>query len=210
MWLRADPLKAPGASNPPLPLGSTFSPIVWCLEQTKRSGERNFFPLAFSPVDLSHHLLPSNEEAHSLGASYTHQDGNLKLHPLRALWMSGSILFLALKKEVCFFYMSSQLHPAADHIDTTFLLRDTCQLPEGRDLHLSYSQLRFLNLEQFQIQSGSSAHTWRNGCCNQLPPLWVASGVGSGFEPFQVISFQLQWAWWWSNNMAAYGEIQCF
>lgn len=179
--------------------------------KNKAFWRKKLFPLAFSPVDLSHHLLPSNEEAHSLGASYTHQDGNLKLHPLRSLWKSGSILFLVLKKEVCFFYVSSQLHPAADHIDTTFLLRDTCQLPEGRDLHLSYSQLRFLNLEQFQIQSGSSAHTcWRNGCFNQLLPLRVASGVGSGFEPFQVISFQLQWAWRWSNNMAAYGEIQCF
>ena len=47
MWLRGDPLKAPGASNPPLPLGSTFSPTVWCLEKTKHSGERNSFPLLF-------------------------------------------------------------------------------------------------------------------------------------------------------------------
>ena len=159
----------------------------------------------------SHHPLPSNEEAHSRGASYTHQDGNLKLHPSRSLWKSGSILFLVLKKEVCFFYVSSQLHPAADHIDTAFLLRDTRQLPEGRDLRLSHSQLRSPNLEWFQVQSGGSAYTcWRNGCCNQLPLLWVASGVGSGFEPFQVILFQLRWAWRWSNNVAAYGGIQCF
>lgn len=68
-------------------------------------------------------------------------------------------LILSFEEGGMFFYVSSQLHLAADHIDTTFLLRDTCQLPEGRDLHLSYSQLRFLNLEQFQIQSGSSAHT---------------------------------------------------
>lgn len=150
---------------------------------------KKLFPLAFSPVDLSHHPLPSNEEAHSLGASSTHQDGNLKLHPLRSLWKSGSTLSVVLK-EVCFFYANSQPHPAAYHIDTISPLRDTCQLPEGRDWHLSCSQLRFPNLEQFQTQSGGSAHTcWRNGCCNQVPPLGVASGVGSGFEPFHVISF---------------------
>jgi len=91
------------------PRGLKPSPPSWfhllpnCLMPGKNKAfwRKKLFPLAFSPVDLSHHLLPSNEEVHSLGASYTHQDGNLKLHPLRSLWKSGSILFLVLKKEVC-------------------------------------------------------------------------------------------------------------
>lgn len=141
--------KAPGASNPSPNLGFLLLPN--CLVPgTKGSGERTFPPCFFSCLHetyeclmvgvKSHHPLPSNEEAHSRGASYTHQDGNLKLHASRSLWKSGSILFLVLKKEVCFFFVSSQLHAAADHIDTAFLTRDTCPLPEGKAPSVSFTR----------------------------------------------------------------------
>ena len=48
---------------------------------SKRFWRKKHYPLAFPPVDLSHHSLSANEEAYSPGASHTHQDGNLKLHP---------------------------------------------------------------------------------------------------------------------------------
>lgn len=50
-------------------------------ETSKRFWRRKHYPLAFPPVDLSHHSLSANEEAYSPGASHTRQDGNLKLHP---------------------------------------------------------------------------------------------------------------------------------
>ena len=165
------PLESPRVLKPSLPHWFLISPNCLMPGTSKGFWRKKLSPLAFSPVDLSHHPLPSNKEGHSLDASSTHQDGNLKLHPLRSLWKSGSTLFLVLK-EVCFFYVNSQPHPAAYHIDTIFPMRDTCQLPEARDLHPSCSRLRFPNLEQSQTQSGSSAYTCRrNGCCNKVPPL---------------------------------------
>lgn len=83
IWLRAHPLAAPVTSDlSPLPT----SPLLLLLSSLTPGTSKGFlkkklFSLAFSPMALSLQPLFPNEEAHSPGASHTHEDGNLKLHP---------------------------------------------------------------------------------------------------------------------------------
>lgn len=116
-------------------------------------------PIAFSLVDLPLHSLSSHEEAHSPGASHTHQDGNPKLCPNPATFEitvdPGSLTLGSEEGGMFFLYNFLASLQECHHI--IFPMSKTCPLPEGREGHLSCSQPQFLHLEQCQAHHMGSA-----------------------------------------------------
>lgn len=142
--------KAPGASNF-LPLyanlGSTFFPILRCLEQVKDYGEKHFPPLLFllwtcpfTPFPLMRKptaLVPLTPTR--MGIQNCAQTQQL----LRSLWILG-VLLLVLKKEVYFFYIISWLPSKSVIISSSPWARHVRSPRAGKGICLVHSHSSYI------------------------------------------------------------------
>lgn len=196
---QSSPLESPSNLRPPPSLPKSWPLLLpnSLTPGTSKGLEGNkLFPVAFSPVDLSLPFPLIRRPTPLMLAPTRINTWNCtqEQHPLRPLWMFGNILFLVPKKDVCFFYMISQLCLATGKVPSYTVVISSppwaCQLLESRDLCLSLSWMHFLHLQQCGSHTRDAIHIhWMNGCCNQVLVLWFGHGLGNGAKPFPIIDF---------------------